>query len=70
VKLENQEFYWALTRTVEPDSKYFPAKGTFMGGPSGTSSAPHLYRSAAKAQARVGDTSFWKVVKVKLEIVE
>jgi hypothetical protein len=41
-----------------------------MGGPSGTSSAPHLYRSEAKAKARAGNGTMWKVVKVRLEIVE
>jgi hypothetical protein len=70
MKLENQEFYWAVVKAVDPLTKYDLPKGTFMGGPSGTSSAPHLYRSEAKAKARIGESTAWKVVKVKLEIVE
>ncbi|SAK95686.1 hypothetical protein AWB76_07177 [Caballeronia temeraria] len=70
MKLENQEFYWAVVRTVAPESQWEPPHGTFMGGPSGTSSAPHLLRSEAKAKNRMGSAKGWKVVKVKLEIVE
>jgi hypothetical protein len=73
MKLENQEFYWALVKATVPSgpyARYEAAMGTFMGGPSGTSSAPHLYRSEAKAKARAGNGTMWKVVKVRLEIVE
>jgi hypothetical protein len=70
MKLENQEFYWALVRKAEQDpDRWSLPEGTFMGGPSGTSSAPHLYRSEGKANARCPGAG-WKVVKVKLEIVE
>jgi hypothetical protein len=71
MKLENQEFYWALTRKAEPDpDRWSLPEGTFMGGPNGTSSAPHLYRSEGKAKARAGNGTMWQVVKVSLEIVE
>jgi hypothetical protein len=70
MKLENQEFYWAVVRDAEPSDRYSVPNGTFMGGPSGTSSAPHLLRSEAKALNRMGSAKGWRVVKVKLEIVE
>lgn len=71
MKLENQEFYWALVKTTVPSgpyARYEAPIGTFMGGPAGTSSAPHLYRSEGKARAK--SSAAWQVVKVKLEIVE
>ncbi|MGC3025876.1 hypothetical protein ACPUER_12100 [Burkholderia sp. DN3021] len=62
----NQDTYWAIVRAAEPVSDYCPAVGTFRGGPSGTSAAPHLYLSEAKARARCGKE--WKVVPVKLVV--
>ncbi|MDN8037428.1 hypothetical protein [Burkholderia vietnamiensis] len=62
----NQDTYFAIVREAEPVSAYCPAVGTFRGGPTGTSKAPHLYLSEAKAKARCGPD--WKVVPVKLVV--
>jgi hypothetical protein len=67
-RVTNQEFYWGIVTNQEPPNEYTPPKGTFIGGPSGTSQAPHLYLSEGKARNRAG--TLQRVVKVKLEIVE
>lgn len=64
----NQDIYFAIVREAAPVSEYCPAVGTFRGGPSGTSAAPHLYLSEAKAKARCGKG--WRVVPVRLEAVQ
>ncbi len=68
MKVLNQEFYYGVAIDREPTGPYDKPKGTFIGGPSGTSQAPHLYLSEGKAQRRVYPGT--KVVKVRLEIVE
>lgn len=65
----NQEHYWGVVVDCEPRFKGDKPRGTFLGGPSGTSQAPHLYLSEGKANRRVVP-GYSKVVKVKLEVVE
>lgn len=68
MKVRNQEFYWGIVTNEDPVNEWTPPKGTFIGGPSGTSAAPHLYLSEGKARNRAG--SRHKVVKVRVEVVE
>jgi hypothetical protein len=69
MRVTNQDFYWGVVTDCDPRYKGDQPRGTFLGGPSGTSQAPHLYLSEGKANRRASP-GYSKVVKVRLEIVE
>lgn len=68
MKVRNQPFYWAIVTDTDPVNPWTPPRGTFQGGPSGTSQAPHLYLSEAKAKAKCSPWA--KVVKVWIEVCQ